>query len=78
MDIQNLVNSENNVAVHQVLVIAKQDIALDNSIKGLNELCHINRIEFEDFGQKYGVTSELLNEVRDLKEKLIKAKYGRF
>ena len=78
MEAQKLITSENNLAVGQVLAIAKQDIAIENAIKSLNELCHINRIEFTAYGQEYGLTNELLQEVRNLQDKLVKAKYGRF
>jgi hypothetical protein len=74
----NLITKENNVAVSQILVIVKQDAALNTAIQSLNELSHINRIEFEDYGTSYGVTAELLQEIRVLQEKLKKAKYGRF
>jgi hypothetical protein len=74
----NLITKENNVAVSQILVIVKQDAALNTAIQSLNELSHINRIEFEDYGQKYGISPELLQEIRVLQEKLNKAKYGRF
>jgi hypothetical protein len=78
MEISKLVTKENNVAINQVLVIAKQDIAIENAINVLNNLSHINRIEFEDYGNTYGISKELLNEVRNLQDKLQKAKYGRY
>ena len=78
MEISKLVTEENNVVVNQVLIIAKQDIALENAIKALNELSHLNRVEFEDYGKKFGINEELLSEVRNLKDKLQKAKYGRY
>jgi len=78
MEISKLVTSENSSTVHQVLIIAKQDMALEHAIKTLNELTHINRIEFENYGTAYGITEELLNEVRNLKDKLNKAKFGRY
>jgi hypothetical protein len=78
MEAQKLITAENNVAVQQVLVIAKQDMAIENAIKSLNELNHVNRIDFTAYGQNYGLTPELLQEVRNLQDKLQKAKYGRF
>jgi hypothetical protein len=64
--------------VHQVHAVAKQDIALENAIKSLNELNHINKIEFTAYGENYGLSPELLQEVRNLQDKLQKAKYGRY
>ena len=78
MEISKLITEENNVAVHQILVISKQDAAIENAIRSLNELSHLNRIVFEDYGKGYGITEELINEVRNLKDKLQKAKHGRF
>ena len=78
MEISKLITSENSSTVHQVLIIAKQDMVLEHAIKTLNELTHINRIEFENYGTAYGITEELLNEVRKLKDKLNKAKFGRY
>jgi len=78
MEIKNLITEENSTTVHQLLVITKQDIAIENAIKVLNELNHINRIEFTAYEQSYGLTNELLQEVRNLQDKLAKAKYGRF
>ena len=78
MEISKLVTKENNVAVNQVLIIAKQDIAIENAINALNKLCHINCIEFEDFGHSYGISKELLDDVRNLQDKLQKVKYGRY
>jgi hypothetical protein len=78
MEAQKLITSENKLAVGQVLAIAKQDIAIEDAIKSLNELCHINRIEFTAYGQQYGFTNELLQEVRNLQYKLLNAKYGGF
>lgn len=78
MEISKLITEENNVAINQVLVIAKQDIALQNAINALNELSHLNKIEFEAYGTSYGVNENLLAEVRNLKDKLNKAKYGRY
>jgi hypothetical protein len=78
MDISNLITSENSLALHQALIIAKQDIALENAIKALNELSHIHRIEFENYSKTYGITEELISEVRNIKDKLDKAKFGRY
>jgi hypothetical protein len=78
MEIKNLITEENHVSVQQVLVIAKQDIAIENAFKALNELSHINRIDFTAYGQNYGLTPELLQDVINLQDKLRKAKYGRF
>jgi hypothetical protein len=78
MEISKLVTKENNVVINQVLVIAKQDIAIENAINTLNNLSHINRIEFEDYGHSYGISKELLDEVRNLQDKLQKVKYGRY
>ena len=78
MNISKLVTADNNVAVSTILNISKQDAALQNAINALNELAHINRIEFEDFGKKFGITSELLEQVRALGNTLSSAKYGRY
>jgi hypothetical protein len=78
MEISKLVTKENNVVINQVLVIAKQDIAIENAINALNKLCHTNCIEFEDFGHSYGISKELLDDVRNLQDKLQKVKYGRY
>jgi hypothetical protein len=78
MEISKLVTAENNVAVATILAISKQDAALKNAINALNELAHVNAVQFEDFGKKFGITSELLEEVRSLQGKLSKAKYGRY
>ena len=78
MEAQKLITSENKLAVGQVLAIAKQDIAIENAINSLNELCHINRIEFTAYAKQYGFTNELLQEVRNLQNKLLNAKYGGF
>ena len=78
MEISKLVTKENNVVINQVLVIAKQDVAIENAIDALNKLCHINRIEFEDFGHSYGISKELSDDVRNLQDKLQKVKYGRY
>ncbi len=78
MEIKDLINKENNVAIQTVLIIAKQDIAINNCIESLNELCHTNKINFTHYNSEFGLTPELMQEVRDLKEKLAKAKYGRF
>lgn len=78
MEVSKLITAENNVAISQVLIIAKQDIALDNAIKALNELSHINKIEFESYNKKFGINEELLNEIRNLKDKLQTSIYGRY
>lgn len=78
MEISKLVTAENNVAINQVLIIAKQDIALQNAINSLNELSHLNKIEFESYGKNYGINEELLAEIRNIKDKLQKARYGRY
>ena len=78
MEISNLVTEENNVVINQVLIISKQDIALQNTINILNELSHLNKIEFEAYGTSYGINENLLDEIRNLKDKLNKAKYGRY
>lgn len=78
MEISKLVTAENNVAVTQILLIAKQDIALDVAIRALNELSHIHRVEFESYGEKFGIDVELLVEIKNLKDKLQKAKHGRY
>jgi hypothetical protein len=78
MEISNLITLENNTAISQVLVIAKQDAALENAIKALNNLSHINKIEFESYGKRFGISPELLAEINTLKNKLGEAKYGRF
>jgi hypothetical protein len=77
-EIKNLITEKNNELLQQVLVISKQDIALKNAINALNELKHINRIEFTAFGNQYGINNELLSEVRDIQDKLTNARYGRF
>jgi hypothetical protein len=41
-------------------------------------LSHVNAVQFEDFGKAFGITPELLEEVRNLQGKLAKAKYGRY
>ena len=43
-----------------------------------DELCHTNKITFTMYDSEFGLTPELMQEVRDLREKLTKAKYGRF
>jgi hypothetical protein len=78
MEISKLVTAENNVAVATILAISKQDAALQNAINALNELSHVNAVQFEDFGKAFGITPELLEEVRNLQNKLAKAKYGRY
>jgi len=78
MNVEKLVTEENHLAINQVLVIAKQDMALDKAFRSLNDLCHINRIEFEVYGKNFGISPELLAEVKILQDKLAKAKYGRF
>jgi hypothetical protein len=78
MDIKNLITAENNTAIQQILVISKQDIAIENAIKALNELNHINRIEFTSYEKNYGITNDLLEQVRELQDKLARAKYGRY
>ncbi len=70
MEISKLVTSENNVAVSTILAVSKQEAALQNAINALNELVHVNAVQFEDFGKKFGITSELLEEVRSLQHKL--------
>lgn len=78
MEISNLITQENNVVVSQVLAITKQDIALGNAIKALNELNNINMVEFQSYGTNYGINETIITEIRNLKDKLEKAKYGRY
>lgn len=78
MEIKDLIKPEFNVAIHQALVIAKQDIAIGNGVKALNEIIHTNKIEFTYYNEKFGINEELLSEVRNLISKLEKAKFGRF
>ncbi len=52
-----------------------------NMIKPLqlvSDLDDITAVQFEDFGKAFGITPELLEEVRNLQNKLSKAKYGRY
>jgi hypothetical protein len=77
-DITKIINPSNHLAVYTVLAVAKQDAALENAIKTLNELSHIHRVEFTAYGQNYGLSPELLQECRDLQDKLKKAKYGKY
>jgi len=77
-EIKDIITRENNDAIYTILTVAKQDIAIEIVIKGLNELSHINRLEFTAYGETYGITDVLLQEIKNLKHKLTKAKYGRF
>ncbi len=78
LNISAVVTRENSQAINQILTIAKQDAAIKTAITALNELAHTNRIEFEDYGNSYGISEDLLAEIRNLQEKLSKAKYGRY
>ena len=78
LEIKNLVNKENNEAVRAALVIVKQDAALKVAINALNNLKHINRLEFADYGQNYGLSNELIEKVNELQDALEKAHHGRF
>jgi hypothetical protein len=78
MEISKLVTQENQLAVAQVLAIAKQDIALENAIKALNELNFIKKFEFENYGKTYGMNLDILNEANALQMKLEKIKFGRY
>ncbi len=78
MDITKLVTADNNVAINQVLIIAKQDIAIQNAIDALVNLLHINNVVFESYGKQYGVTKELMDQVYEMRTALDKAKFGRY
>jgi 1,2-phenylacetyl-CoA epoxidase catalytic subunit len=75
---KNLITEENNVAVQQILVVAKQDLAIQKAMDSINDLFHINKIEFEEYGKNYGINQELKEELYSLYNKLSKAKYGKF
>lgn len=77
MDFRDLINSENYKAVNTAVVIAKQDAAIKNALNSLNELLHINKIEFTDFGKEYGLSRDLLHDIANLQSKLEKAKFGK-
>jgi hypothetical protein len=78
MGISQLVTTENQILVSTILAISKQDAILQTAINALNELAHLDTIEFEDFGKPFGVSNELAGELLSLKAKLVAAKYGRF
>jgi hypothetical protein len=78
MEISKLVTAENNEAINQILTIAKQDMVLQNAINSLNELKHINKIEFENYGKSYGITQDLLIDIINLQDKLKKARLGKY
>lgn len=78
MNVDKLIKPENHVEILQVLVISKQDAAIQNAITALNSLHNINIIEFESYGKNYGLSNELLSEISALQTKLEKAKYNRF
>lgn len=61
-----------------IATVIKQDIALTNAINALNELNHIKRLEFQEFGQNYGIGANLLESINSLKDALEKAHFGRF
>ena len=75
---RNLINGTNHEAINQVLIVAKQDIAIDNAKKAINDLLHTNKVSFEEFGHTYGITDELKNELYEVFRKLSNAKYGKF
>jgi hypothetical protein len=76
--INGLVTKENHTEVNIISKIVKQDIAIQNAVDALNGLIHTQLFQFEEFKNEYGVGGDLLTEIRQLHDKLKKAKHGRF
>lgn len=77
MNATDLITNENYEAVNNATSIVKQDIAIQIAVNSLNDLFHVNQIQVSAYGRNYGITNDLLEEVRSLKNKLENAKYGR-